>query len=99
MSVVVPKVLEETLLEWEEQGNSITLVTRYLGLNENVIHAVLEELGLSTDDHVASIAYILDAEWEEVLGTLAVDGGPLKVGVKAELRRLLGISRTICTHH
>ena len=93
----MPKVAEETLQEWEDQGNGITLVTRYLGLNESVIHAVLEELGLSEDDHVASIAYILDAEWEELLTTLTVDGGPLKVGVKAKLRRLLAISRTVCT--
>ena len=97
MAVVIAKTPEETLREWEAQGNTITLITRYLGLGENIIHAVLEELGLSTDDHVASIAYVLDAEWEELLGTLAVGGGPLKVGVKAKLRRLLAISRMICS--
>ena len=75
MAAIVAKVPDEALQEWEEQGNAINLITRFLGLGENIIHAVLEELGLSTDDHIVSIAYVMDEEWEDLLTNLAVNGG------------------------
>ena len=60
--MVAAKVPEETLADWEQQGDAVSLVTIDLGMPETVINAVLDELGLSMEDHVAPIAYITDDE-------------------------------------
>ena len=61
------------------------------------IGAVLDELGLSIEDHSASIAYVKDEEWEVMITKLNVDGAPVKIGHKAKLRRLLAVARIICS--
>ena len=46
MSTVAAQVPEATIQEWGDQGNAISLITKFLGLPENVINSVLEELGV-----------------------------------------------------
>ena len=94
---VTAKVSSEIILEWDLQGNSITQAVMYLGLPDAVIAAALEELGLVVDDHMGSVAFITDDEWEEMVNSLVVEGAPAKVGHKAKLRRLLAICRLVCS--
>ena len=81
---------------WEQEGNSIAQAILYLGLPDAVIAAMVDELGLSVEDHMGSIAFIKDEEWEDMLGSIMVEGAPAKVGHKAKLRRLLAICRLVC---
>ena len=78
------KVAPELLEAWEMNGNTIILVSTHLAIPMEVMAALTEQIGITPDDNVGSIAYASDDEWNGEINMLTVDGETLKLGMKSK---------------
>ena len=82
--------------EYEKLGalpNAVESLTGYVGVKDDVAAAIFEAAGIEGTDDFSSIAFLLDDEWETLIKELRVNGGPIPLGVKSRVRKLLLISR------
>ena len=82
-------VPESVLADFSTAGFTIQPIFEWLGVTEDIAHAIMAELGCTLTDHVSSLAHILPTEWEELVATNIVTGQPISLEMQGELRHVL----------
>ena len=85
----------ETLDNWEASESKLHLIIAYVGLDETTTAAVIAATGLDPEGYVADLAYIADAEWEEMMAGLSINDAPPTMLAKSKIRQLLAASRAL----
>ena len=82
-------IAAETLGAWAADGNKLLFLLEYLQFPQDVIEGIVNYGEFDVEESAEAVAFVSDAEWEELINNVQVDGRPLKLGQKSRTRRLL----------
>ena len=85
MSVI--KVPEDIIQNWELGGNRIALISAYLQMSDELIDKVYAAAGVDGNSPAADIAYIKEAEWEELVLSLKIDDAAISLIQRSRVRQ------------
>ena len=87
------KVPNDILQSWEVSGNLVGPITEYVKLSEDVANLIYEAVGISKEATAGDIAYISEAEWNDMVAALSFEGAPLPLLARSRVRQLYGACR------
>ena len=81
------KVPEDIIQNWELGGNRVALISAYLQLADELTDAIYAAAGVDGNSPAADVAFIKDAEWEELVLSLKLNDAALSLLQRSRVRQ------------